>query len=219
MKNERDYQVQQPPRMYQQVIAQLVAYIESEKMSEGAKLPTERNLSELLGVSRSSIREGIRGLELLGYLVSKQGEGTFVSTPPPFIIPSQLIKHQLNKLQLKNYYDVFIMCSEQIVSLSISHGLSYKDLSRNVSISNPPTNFWPEFCHWIKTIASHLKNPFFLSLWLTNYKILEDNNYFSILPSNLQLNALLDSYVEKNETIIKEFFHYLSNLNTITPQD
>lgn len=218
MKRERNYKVQQPPKMYQEVMTQLVEYIESEQLSGGAKIPTERNLSELLGVSRSSVREGIRSLELLGYLDSRQGEGTFVSNPPPFLIPSQLLKQQLDHTYLQNYYEVFIMCSEQIVSLSLSLGLSIKELIEKISSLKFTGDFWSDFPKWIESIATHLQNPFFLSLWLNNYNVLKENNYFCTLNLNIQFNVLLDCYIERNETRLKELFHELSKLDKTNPQ-
>lgn len=46
---------------------------------EGAKLPSENDLSELLGVSRISVRNAVRKLVGEGILISKHGGGTFVS--------------------------------------------------------------------------------------------------------------------------------------------
>lgn len=214
MKKDRNYKVQQPPKMYQQVITQLVEYIEYEQLTEGSKIPTERNLSELLGVSRSSIREGIRSLELLGYLDSRQGEGTFVSNPPPFLIPPQLLKQQLDHIYLQNYYEVFIMCSKQIVSLSLSLDLSNKELT---SILKFTGDFWSDFPKWIEYIATGLQNPFFFSLWLNNYNVLEENDYFCTLNLNIQFNVFLDCYLERNETRLEELFHEISKLNKTNP--
>ena len=49
-------------------------------MEHGAKLPAERVLAEQLKVSRSSVREAIRTLELQGLVVTKHGSGTFINT-------------------------------------------------------------------------------------------------------------------------------------------
>jgi DNA-binding FadR family transcriptional regulator len=50
--------------------------------SPGSQLPTERELSEILGASRTSIREATKQLEARGILVIKRGVGTFVSDNP-----------------------------------------------------------------------------------------------------------------------------------------
>ena len=45
---------------------------------KGDKLPSERELSEKMGVSRTSIREALRVLETMGVVESRQGEGNFI---------------------------------------------------------------------------------------------------------------------------------------------
>ncbi len=54
------------------------AYIVSENLSPGAKLPSERNLSELLAVSRNVVREGLSILVAEGVIVKKAGKGIFL---------------------------------------------------------------------------------------------------------------------------------------------
>ena len=41
-------------------------------------MPSERELSERLNVGRSSVREALRALELLGLIETKRGEGTYI---------------------------------------------------------------------------------------------------------------------------------------------
>ncbi|MVA76211.1 FCD domain-containing protein [Auraticoccus sp. F435] len=49
----------------------------------GSQLPVEKVLAEQLGVSRGSLREGVRALSALGVLETRQGAGTFVTTLAP----------------------------------------------------------------------------------------------------------------------------------------
>jgi len=44
----------------------------------GTRIPTEAELVEALGVSRPSVREGVRALAQVGLLESRQGDGTYV---------------------------------------------------------------------------------------------------------------------------------------------
>jgi len=64
-------------KVYEEVAKQIERLILS-KMSPGEKLPPERELSEMFGVSRSSIRDAIRSLELMGLVEPRQGVGTVV---------------------------------------------------------------------------------------------------------------------------------------------
>ena len=67
-------------RLYEAIVKQLQDLITSNKLKPGEKLPPERQLAEELNVSRTSIREALRTLEMMGYLESKVGisGGTFV---------------------------------------------------------------------------------------------------------------------------------------------
>ncbi len=63
----------------EEVAARLRSMIHSGELSAGDKLPPERDLAKLLGVSRPTLRAGIRSLSAVGILYSKQGAGTFVA--------------------------------------------------------------------------------------------------------------------------------------------
>lgn len=54
-------------------------YILSSNLPPRTKLPSELELSEMFGVSRSSIREGVRMLEGAGFVISRQGDGIYVA--------------------------------------------------------------------------------------------------------------------------------------------
>jgi len=63
----------------EEVAARLREMIHSGELSAGDKLPPERDLAKILGVSRPTLRAGIRSLSAVGILYSKQGAGTFVA--------------------------------------------------------------------------------------------------------------------------------------------
>ncbi len=63
----------------EEVAARLREMIHSGELSAGDKLPPERDLAKILGVSRPTLRAGIRSLSAIGILQSKQGAGTFVA--------------------------------------------------------------------------------------------------------------------------------------------
>ncbi|MEV7096300.1 FadR/GntR family transcriptional regulator [Amycolatopsis sp. NPDC051045] len=65
------------------VLAHLRASIERGEYAVGAKLPSEAALSREFEVSRSVVREALRGLQALGMTESKTGKGTFVTATGP----------------------------------------------------------------------------------------------------------------------------------------
>ncbi|RKD23778.1 transcriptional regulator [Ammoniphilus oxalaticus] len=65
-------------KVYHGILLELNRIIEADKLRAGDKLPSERELSERLQVGRSSVREALRALELLGLITTRRGEGTFI---------------------------------------------------------------------------------------------------------------------------------------------
>ena len=75
-----DFKVIKRRSLYQDIVGQIQEFIRDGILKPGDRLPAERDLAERLQVSRSSLREAMRALELQGLLVSRPGAGTFVST-------------------------------------------------------------------------------------------------------------------------------------------
>src|ERR1044072_523369 len=76
----------------EEVISRLREMIHRGELRPGDRLPPERDLAKLLGVSRPTLRAGIRSLAAVGVLQSRQGAGTFVvkSDGPPSLDGSPL---------------------------------------------------------------------------------------------------------------------------------
>jgi GntR family transcriptional repressor for pyruvate dehydrogenase complex len=66
-------------RVTDQIMDQLIAMISEGKFKPGDKLPSETALMELFGVGRSSLREAVGALSLIGMLTVRPGHGTHVA--------------------------------------------------------------------------------------------------------------------------------------------
>jgi DNA-binding FadR family transcriptional regulator len=73
-------------RLYRQIADQLSALIASGEFAVGQRLPSERDLATLLGVSRPSVREALIALEIAGKVEVRVGAGVFVSVPHPVAV-------------------------------------------------------------------------------------------------------------------------------------
>ena len=97
-----DFEVIRRNKVYEEVAKQIERLI-LKKLKPGDKLPSERELAEMLQVSRSSIRDAIRGLELMGLVEPRQGAGTIVrelsaeSVVNPF---ANSLKHQRDQVSV-----------------------------------------------------------------------------------------------------------------------
>jgi len=56
------------------------------RLRPGDKLPVEKELAELLGVSRNSVREAVRALTTIRVLQTRQGDGTYVTSLKPELL-------------------------------------------------------------------------------------------------------------------------------------
>ncbi len=66
-------------RLTDQIIEQLISMIAEGKLAPGDKLPPEHRLMKDFGVGRSSLREAVGALSLIGLLSVSPGKGTHVS--------------------------------------------------------------------------------------------------------------------------------------------
>ena len=91
-------------RIHEEIVFKIKDMIEQGRLKTGDQLPTERELAEAFKVSRPSVREALRALESQGFLVSRQGDGTYVSQQPielliePFA--SVIMKEKFDQLEL-----------------------------------------------------------------------------------------------------------------------
>jgi len=65
-------------KVYEQVIEQIKYMITSGELKQGDKLPPERELVEKFQVSRTSIREALRALQIIGLIECRQGGGNYI---------------------------------------------------------------------------------------------------------------------------------------------
>lgn len=63
------------------IARQILDLVAAERLRPGDRLPPERELASLLGVSRPSLREAVRSLKAQGYLDVRHGTGVFVAEP------------------------------------------------------------------------------------------------------------------------------------------
>src|SRR5215475_554341 len=86
-------------KVYEEVARQIERLILT-KLHPGDKLPAERELAEMLGVSRSSIRDAMRSLELVGLVEPRQGAGTVVREISADVLVTPLANVLAHKRQL-----------------------------------------------------------------------------------------------------------------------
>jgi GntR family transcriptional repressor for pyruvate dehydrogenase complex len=73
-----------------EAILRIKEMIVSGQMPPGSRLPPEKELSEALGLSRSSLREAVKALEVIRVLDVRRGDGTYVTSLEPRLLHEAL---------------------------------------------------------------------------------------------------------------------------------
>ena len=79
---EMEFQPIATRKVYTMVADQILASIRNGSLKPGDQLPSEARLAEQFAISRSSVREALRALEILGVIESRMGVGSFVRGLP-----------------------------------------------------------------------------------------------------------------------------------------
>jgi GntR family transcriptional repressor for pyruvate dehydrogenase complex len=87
-------------RLFEGVAQQIQHLIVEGQLRTGDLLPPERELAERFGVSRGSVRDAIRTLELVGLVVPRQGEGTVVADVSPEAVVAPIASVLTRKREL-----------------------------------------------------------------------------------------------------------------------
>lgn len=75
------------------IVQQILGQIQADTVKVGDRLPTERQLMEMLGVSRASVREALQTLTGMGIIEARVGDGTFIKELKPHMaLEMELLK-------------------------------------------------------------------------------------------------------------------------------
>src|SRR3569833_4701107 len=75
-----------PMALTDEAIQQIRDLIRSGELPPGSRLPPEQELAVQLGLSRNSMREAVKALELIRVLDVRRGDGTYVTSLTPSLL-------------------------------------------------------------------------------------------------------------------------------------
>jgi GntR family transcriptional regulator len=93
-----------PDPMYRQIADGLQRDIETGKLAAGEQLPTELEISEAWGASRSTVRDAVKQLTTRGLVEARPGQGTFVRRKIPPVVTNLSATHDLGTGDEAQYY-------------------------------------------------------------------------------------------------------------------
>jgi GntR family transcriptional repressor for pyruvate dehydrogenase complex len=97
----------------------LISHVVSGDWKAGDRIPPERELCQQLGIARTSLREALKAMELIGMLDSRVGDGTFVCERSEFLSRPLLWAFTGNDhLELRDIMEARTLLEEQLAGLA-----------------------------------------------------------------------------------------------------
>lgn len=163
----------------QQVVDKIKEYLFSGEVSEGDKLPVEKELCEQLGVGRGTVREAFRMLEATGYVELRPGKGAFAARTSEVELGDIMQWFTEHEVETKDFLEVRMAIEPLSVRLAIER-CTDEDIARL------------EYLHHKFIAAVHAKD-------VPNIVICDEKFHADIVSfSRNQLLISISRQVEKN---------------------
>ncbi len=169
-------------KSYEKVIEYVRIHILIGDYKIGDKLPSERELAALLGMSRNSIREGLRILERMGVLSSQQGAGNYIVGKFDEVLTDVLsMMYALREVEISQITD-------------FRHGLEYAAL--NLALENATQEEKEKMKYHLEKLEVAEDDE----EWLQHdksihYLLIESSKNKYLLVNYIALTAIMDLYI------------------------
>jgi GntR family transcriptional repressor for pyruvate dehydrogenase complex len=102
---------------------QLISHVVNGDWKAGDRIPPERELCQQLGIARTSLREALKAMELVGMLDSRVGDGTFVCPRSEFLARPLLWAFTgTDETELKDVMEARVMLERDLAGLAAERG-------------------------------------------------------------------------------------------------
>ena len=118
----------------------LVQLLQQQKLKIGDSIPTELELAQKLGVSRTVIREALLRLRMMGLIESRKKRGSVITSPDLFGMMSKSMNpHILDQETLKEIFEIRLVLEIGMADL-LFHRITKEDITelRNIVSNEPP---------------------------------------------------------------------------------
>lgn len=197
--------------MYIEVVKNLKNIIELDGLKAGDKIPSERELSERLHVGRSSVREALRALELLGLIETRVGEGTFLrdarANQLVQLLGTFILQDDKSKKDVKETKHLIEMDCLKLVS-------ARNDKEQLLQLKRwTQDNQFGDGDFFLKVIES-ADNHLYYRIWVVLNDFERTLNVEKTPVKSSYYLALVDALMGSDETKIQKAYEQLRNLST-----
>lgn len=185
-----------PVPLYYQLKQLLVERIASGEWQPGYMLPTEEQLQEQYGLSRTTVRQAMKEMEFEGQITRHRGRGTFVSKPkishnpdPRFNLTAYLTKKGMQPGWQVIAAEWVAAQAEEADRLDVDVGADVYRLRRLRLANNEPIGY--HIAHVVRTLGQNIDKNHLDQGGSLSY--LEDSGYLRKSYANRTIQAVLAS--------------------------
>jgi GntR family transcriptional regulator, transcriptional repressor for pyruvate dehydrogenase complex len=111
------------PPAAEEIAAQIQELIVSQELEEGARLPSERDLAQILSTSRPTVSQAIRVLVVRGLVESRRGSGAYVTRRPQTNLAASVnLMLDLDLESAKDLADLYLWLETTGITAAIERG-------------------------------------------------------------------------------------------------
>lgn len=150
----------------EQVVAHVRGMIERGILRPGDRLASERELAQEIGLSRTSVRAGLRSLGAMGLIQTRHGAGTFITAGPPLLMSEPLrLVASLHGLSLSGLFEVRRVLEAGTAALAAERATPDQiatisdEVTGMYSAMSDPQTFLDYDLRFHKAVAAAANNP------------------------------------------------------------
>ena len=186
------------------VRARLLAMIEGDGLPSDGRLPTERELSDSMGIGRRAVRSALESLLAEGLIWRKQGKGTFAGQPPD---KTQLLAAEIvGETNVAEVMEARLCIEPVLAAMAARHALPddidrMRNLAQRILLAGDPDSIelWDGALH--RLIARTAKNKPLLTAFSMIDEIRGNQNWRGVRQKARSMRSLQDRNSEHVEII------------------
>jgi GntR family transcriptional repressor for pyruvate dehydrogenase complex len=106
----------------ERIVENIITLIKKQSLKVGEKLPAERQLCEMIGISRPVLREALKALQVMNIIDIRQGAGAYIkSLEPEDVIEHLDIVFHLDSSLYRDLYESRRILEAGIAALAVKH--------------------------------------------------------------------------------------------------
>lgn len=181
-------------KLSEKAIKEFEKMIEEGALKPGDKLPSERDLSQQMGISRGILREALRTLESKGYINRKSGGGTYIRELTDVQSAGQKLINALKHATYLDLLEIREILEQKIVMLAIQRATNEDILEMEKIL---------EHCQDVNKYDSKIDHAFHLSIASAAKNTLMVN----FIAANLELIKDITARTHNNPSRLKEMIN------------